>query len=323
MGPFSVRLAPTPRLLGDEELDALYVHIQQTLVKYMTTVAGSGLDIRYFVITDVGIQKYEANVSTLRFGEAAFAFGRTTPDVLSPDPVEIEDWIRQAIDTELVNTLQETDFFYVTDAVYVSLTESGLDDNSVDSVLDDVVNLPNSNNAGGKSRADVALISSVAIASVAVLLLGALLVRSHHSRRNHGELQSPVSLGVTNEMSSYHSSREITTPSVTGSSRRDLLPKEQEVSSGPSPRPQSRSMDIYSGGITASDARSIADSESSWTVATEMGDSAAVHSVATHSSAAGLVTTESFEHDRQVHLQKDMLTTSWSGQNAMAEGRRP
>lgn len=324
MGPFSVRLAPTPRLLGDEELDALYVHIQKTLVNYMTDVAGSGLEIRYFVITDVGIQKYDANVSTLRFGEAAFAFGRATPDVSSPDAVEIENWIRQAINTELVTALQETDFFYVTDAVYVSLTESGLGDNSgVDGVREDnVVNSPESNE-GNKSRADVALISSVAIAGVAVLLLGALLVRSHNSRRNHGELRSPASLAVTNDTSSHQSSHASFTPSITVSSRRDLLPKEQEVPSGPSEVQQPRNMGIYSVGNTASDARSLADSESSWTVATEMGDSAAVHSVATHPSAAGLVTTESFEHDRHVHLQKDMLTTSWSGQNGTAEALRP
>lgn len=81
------------------------------------------------------------------------------------------------------------------------------------------------------------------------------------------------------------------------------------------------------------DGRSVADSESEWTVATEAGDSMALKSVFAASSSAGsllkmgpttssnqqpqdplgLALSESFERDRQVAITKDMLTGQWSG----------
>ena len=66
MGPFSVKLAPTPLPLEGAALDSLYVYIQETLVDFMKGQAQSGLTVRYFVMTDIGVQETEGNVSTLR-----------------------------------------------------------------------------------------------------------------------------------------------------------------------------------------------------------------------------------------------------------------
>jgi hypothetical protein len=80
---------------------------------------------------------------------------------------------------------------------------------------------------------------------------------------------------------------------------------------------------------TSDDGRSIADSESEWTVATEAGDTMALKSIlpsalmANKNSAnvasnkndhhLNLVLSESFERDRKVAITKDMLTGQWSG----------
>lgn len=330
LGPFLVRLAPTPRRLGDEELDALYVHIQNTLLDYMSQVTDTGLIVQYFVITNVGISALEDNVSTLRFGEAACAFERVDPDVPSPDSVLIQEWIRQAIDTRLVDELQETDFYYVTRANFVSLTEIGLDNsnNNADGVQQGGTGADVSRDGNGDDtgRAGVVMIASVVIASVAVMLLAALLVKNHRSRWRAGgdgrtEVRSPVSL-ESNDLSHRTATMP---PSIMLDPRRasssTMRAYEQELASSPAlpqHHPTTRSLEYSS-----SDARSLADSESSWTVATEMGDSAAVHSIATHGgagAAGGLVATESFERDRQVYLQKDMLTTTWSGYGGRGGG---
>lgn len=67
------------------------------------------------------------------------------------------------------------------------------------------------------------------------------------------------------------------------------------------------------------DGRSIAGSESEWTVATEAGDSMAIKSihpnvlVPNSPNTSALMLSESFERDRQVAITKDMLTGQWSG----------
>jgi hypothetical protein len=69
------------------------------------------------------------------------------------------------------------------------------------------------------------------------------------------------------------------------------------------------------------DGRSLAGSESEWTVATEAGDSMAIKSIHPNAgliapnspNTSALMLSESFERDRQVAITKDMLTGQWSG----------
>ena len=322
-GPFSIKVAPTPTRLEEDALDSLYIHIQSTLVDFMRTrTTGSGLNVLYFVMTDIDIEDMDGNVSTLRIGEGAAAFDvAAVGDV--PPPQKIEEWMQEAIDTQLVERLQETPFYYIQQARFVSLSETngggGNNNNNAAGAEEDINIDSRSNGSGESSGANAALTSSVAVAGAAILILGALLVRSHRNHRSTRTLSmDTATLGSSGLQSQAPPATcNTTAPSVTVTPApipvRPMTPtpsysaSQEEPSSPPrmeSSTPVSR--------VTTDDSRSIADSESSWTVATETGDSAAVYSVATHPSAA-LASTESFEHDRKVYLQKDMLTTTWSG----------
>lgn len=314
MGPFLLKLAPTPLPIKPDALDALYVYIQQTLVSYMSTVQqGNGWAIKYFVMTDIEIVESEGNVSTFRIGEGAAAFDvQSTEDV--PATTQIESMIRAAIENTLVPRLEDTEFYYVQEARYVSISDSAAD-NGADGIQDGG-GLPRAAAGGNGNGANAALAASVAVAGVAILLLGALLIRSQRRRDMATEVHSPVSLETTASTMTHRSSRAspMAAPTMTLPTRTSSIYAEEQSSSPP--RPTTSRFD---------DARSLAESDSSWTVATETGDSAAVHSIATNPSqytAPGVVASESFENDRQPYLQKDMLTTQWSGQN-MAAGTLP
>lgn len=315
MGPFSLKLAPTPVPFRDAALDSLYVYIQETLVDYMSSVKGSGWTVKYFVMTDIDVLETEGNVSTLRIGEGAAAFDvDSAADV--PDVDRIQIMIRAAIETTLVDRLQTTEFYYVQQARVVTLPDAansgGNGNDRPTSGIQDGGEFT-APQGGGGNGANAALTASVAVSGVAILLLAALLIRSN--RRRHditSEVHSPVSLETTRSSVAPPpmSSRAQSPPVPT---RMSSIYAEEQASSPPqSPmRPPSRS----------DDARSLAESESSWTMATEMGDSAAVRSIASNLSqysAPAVVAAESFEHERQVYLQKDMLTTQWSGHNVPA-----
>lgn len=323
MGPFSVKLAPTPLPLEGAALDSLYVYIQETLVNFMKGQAQSGFEVLYFVMTDIGVQETEGNVSTLRIGEGAAAFDVIPPsgdnrnDEAVPQPQQIEAWMRTAIDTRLVGRLESTEFYYVQEARFVSLAEAPA--NVPNNALADETArgmIPGSSSSGN-SRAETALRTSLILAGIAIVLLGALLVRSHRQRQR--EL-APSAVTLENSTSDASQPRELSMRNdmdiaVDSSSALPAAPLSPVRQSYANPNEEPSSPPRTSSRLD--DARSLADSESSWTVATEMGDSAALHSVTTHPSQA-LVSTESFEHDRQVYLQKDMLTTTWSGNNAVS-----
>ena len=311
---FFVKLAPTPLTLDGKLLNEFYVILQEFLRETINDETGNGLPLLYFVMTDISPEETEGNVSTLSVGEGAATFGPVTrngnnDNIPLPKQEQIEAWLRTAIDTRLVDKLQDTDFYYVQEARFVSAAESASNRGPNNSIVDEVAGVTPSTAKNGNSRADAALRASVIMAGVAIILLGALLVRSHRQRQR----EMPPTVVLENDTCASQApqqqpriesipSEPDTIPVVAATPIRNTSSSpEEEVASSP-PR-------------TPSDARSLADSESSWTVATEMGDSAALHSVATHPSQA-IVSTESFEHDRQVYLQKDMLTTAWSGNNA-------
>jgi hypothetical protein len=296
VGPFSLQLAPTPFTFNPDALDLLYVYIQQTLLEYMNLqAADSGLNVLYFVMTDIGLSEMDGDVSTLRIGEGAAAFGAPGENAGSvPSDTQVESWIRAAIDTQLVGHLEETEFYYVQEARFVSLTG---DRGAGAGALQEEEEPPIVTTSGGGSN--IALSASVAVAGAAVLLLGALLVKSQ--RQRHSETATPV-LG----------SASLDRGAPPSMSPRRYQPAEEQASS-PSPARSGR---------TDPDSRSLADSDvSSWTAGTEMGDSAALQSIATNQYAIpAVVATESFEHERQVYVQKDMLTTVWSGRNGVSPG---
>ena len=313
--PFSVRLAPTPLEWLPQTLNELYDVIHDVIVAYIGDRTPTGLSMRYFVMTEIGVQDANGNISILRIGEGAAAFDVTAPDrasVVTPTQEEIETWMREALDTNLVPAVNammaenydSTDFVDVQQARFISLSESavgGLQDGSIKEEA--------SRSSSSRSTANAALASSVAVAGVAILLLGALLVRAYRQRTR--EAVAPFALETA-------ASDSLDTAEVSARNRSSLRPSRQiplanEGIRSDSARPRTSSQ------ADSFDMRSLGESESSWTMATEVGDSLAVQSVVTHQSIAA-ASTESFEHDRQVYIQKDMLTTTWSGQNASGVG---
>jgi hypothetical protein len=91
-------------------------------------------------------------------------------------------------------------------------------------------------------------------------------------------------------------------------------------------QPKTSSDDVAPKSMAVVDERSLAESESEWTVATEAGDSMALKSICPNNATAmsrlgaaastEMILSESFERDRQVSLTKDMLTGQWSGRCA-------
>ena len=100
----------------------------------------------------------------------------------------------------------------------------------------------------------------------------------------------------------------------------DLSPKKRPrpaLSSTPASTPETTKEEAPPP-ATNTDSRSVADSESEWTVGTEAGDSMALKSLvppaaALHHPEPWGVWAESFERDRPVAISKDMLTGQWSG----------
>jgi hypothetical protein len=292
-----------------QALNQLHDVVHDVIVEHVRGKIPNGLSIRYFVMTDIGVQDMEGNISNLKIGEGSLAFDvatsdRESSDALVPTQRELELWMREAVNSNLVAALntklaenyEESDFVSVQQARYVSNSElaiEGLDDGEV-----------STQSARSSSSANTALATSVAVAGVAVLVLAALLVRSYRQRSS--EVIVPYALENADAPPADSSGATHQTRSRKPTRQEPLAVED---------RGRSRS----SQADNSSDVRSLAESESSWTMGTEMGDSIAVQSVATHPSI-GAVSTESFEHDRQVYIQKDMLTTTWSGQNATGSG---
>jgi hypothetical protein len=282
----------------------MYDVLQDVIVDHIRENTPVGFVLRYFVITDFNVQDLQGNVSVLRVGESAAAFDLTDPSETNmevPDQETVELWMKEAIDTQLVAAMNDmfsenydqTAFVELQQARYMSAT-----DTDVDGVQDGSISASRSRSGG--DGASTALSVSVAIAGVAILLLTALLVKSHRHRSK--EAVTPISLETTAAHSfdsGGHSSNSRPLRPILH------LPTVPEEASS-----QGRSGSV----VDSTDLRSLPESESSWTIATDVGDSTALQSGMTHASAA-IVSAESFEHDRQIYIQKDMLTTSWSGQN--------
>jgi hypothetical protein len=356
------------------------------------------LSLTYVLLTDIdGV--YSAgepgeSSTTLTMGEGVAAFyapGQNGAGAMNvPSEELVDDWVRQAIDTELVQKLATTKYGYVQQATYVSLDQQ--DDGNNDNTNaggggggeegeDDVSEVVSpreaetSNNGDGGPAMSVGLVAGVACAAALTLVVIAFLVgKSRQTKNARGGLQQ---YGASSSASGVSGSSAENDPALMldGTSRSrsrgpkaippgrayklddimddddldvDMLDDEEEQTNtcltigGGKKRmsPVTAATMAVARATSELECRSMAEmSDSDFTVSTEAGDSAALKSIGGGGGggvagyAGGLsffargggsgnsnmmtvppmVTAESFEHDRQVSLRKDMLTSPWSG----------
>ena len=266
-----------------------------------------------------------------------FDFGIAQYDSLpTPDAITINEWIGTAFTTKLLPNLKSN----YPDSVFASLENisyglqypqdpplidptnptnnstpnNGTTGNDTDTKDGDGGGTPDdsANTSKSSSRSNVPLIAGVAVGAAACMMIVLLVAKQR--RDNHKKDSTRV---LTHLALDFDDSKR---------------PRNGTKSAETSPS-SSKGADANHKADTV-DARSVADSESEWTVATEAGDTQALKSITptlntTSASVVGantgnrtntmndrqinLIMSESFERDRPVAITKDMLTGQWSG----------
>jgi hypothetical protein len=335
------------------------------------------LSLTYVLLTDIdGVFTGEPeSTTTLTMGEGVAAFyAPGGPAAVQSVPSEelVDDWVRQAIDTELVNKLATTKYGYVQQATYVSLDQHDGNGNNTDSgggSGDDVSEVVSPREAQAQAAArpamTVGLVAAVACAGALTLVVVAFLVgKSRQNKNNAARLQYASSGGGSSrendpalmlDGTSRNSPKKVIPPGRTyklddddDDDDDDDMDEEEQTNTclkraKNNISPVTAATMAVARATSELECRSMAEmSDSDFTVSTEAGDSAALKSIGGGGGTSGgyggggggagssyfarfgggggrdmtvppMVTAESFEHDRQVSLRKDMLTSPWSG----------
>lgn len=189
-----------------------------------------------------------------------------------PSVGQLEVWIKEAVEKRLVEALQVTPFSFIDVSLYISDTVN----RGGDSVGIEQPTIPSND-----PTSPFVIVGST-VGAVAVLGLVALLAaRAKNDKENERRIDTRNS-GST----------------------------ESYGRSPPYDSPAGASAVGAQGFIRTTD--SMVGSESSFTVNSEPGDSAAIKSLPSESlPLANALTAESFERDVRVNLRKDMLTSTW------------
>ena len=288
-GSFQLLLAKTPSSLTGDNVDDLFRILQDVIRAYMEQKlleAPESTSLSYVFLADVNARTRNEQ-TTLSFplgGVAKFTGGPT------PSTAQVELWVEEAIEQTLVDALQGTVFDGIEYAIYISGKTSDSDNDST------VVSGTRGEleSSGSDDDSPVAVIVGSA---AGVLVVAALLAAYVRRNPKHKDNLVPVTSGSLSSHSNPNS------PSA-----RDFA-VEYDGDNAFSARRQ-----------PLGDSASIAESESSFTVNTEAGDSMALKSLPTTAQAQDFVASESFERDLRVSLRKDMLTSAWIEQ-APGSGR--
>lgn len=297
-GSFEQILAKTPVELSFREVDDIHAimseviqsHVEEKLaVESSEARTTTQAELTYLFLGNMFVT-FRNEQTTLSFpsgGVAAFASSNTAS---IPTVAQLNTWVREALETNLLPALHSTSQFRnIEYAAY--LTDRTNNDT------------PSQVKRGDDSLNDENLGAGVIAGSTvagAVLLVGvvALFVKQRQQLRKDDSIK-PVPL-------------------------ENILSDEEELQHSPPRRPTEDRGEHPQ--VLAAPSRSIPHnassgasivSESSFTVTTEAGDSQAVKSLKSGTGPSTnrmlIPPTESFEKDvrRRVHLQKDMLTSTW------------
>ena len=298
VSPFSVTLVGTARELKPSELGELLLILEETVFDYASLQSvddgDSDSELRWIKFNAVTQEFNRALQSVdVRVGAGGFRYARYS----APSETTGDAWVREALEGNLMSELKQNDLFSVLTDVYFDFkdpVDEEEEEEEGDGGIITAVDERAVDNGSSKDKTPI-IAGSVAGAAVVVLVIGLLAYRRR--RKQQVEIED---MGRLDENS-------------------------KDSARGPFAANEGAPRRI-------DDGRSIADSESDWTVATEAGDSTALKSLhnngkplvnpKTNSNGRSgqMVLSESFERDRQVAISKDMLTGLWSG--AVSPGQR-
>lgn len=298
--PFEVRLDGTPRALGVSEVDAVHSVLESTISDYFMSVQDqfpTGTSLDYVLLGLVSSRhEDEESTTTISIANGVVSFlgdASVSMFVDTPSDMQVNQWVKEAVNTGLLESLSNTPYYYVEDAVYVDEDAEFSEVERGNEMLQ------------GSESSDIKVGAIVGPLSAGVVLLGLLGMLLIKRRRNNQEGKD-LALAVQH---SKDSGFDVTEVDDAVTDLNDSMERSSPRSFG---RPLARNS-------MSMDGKSISDSEEEWTVATETGDSLALKSVAAGQNVkfvadVPVMSAESFERERNVNLRKDMLTTPWSGQ---------
>jgi len=276
ISPFKVLLKGTLVKLEPTALNDLLRRTENLLFTHIETKdMPADASLKYVLLSSItSTFNDDADESTLQLAAGVIALD-TTDASKTPSVAAVNDWVREAIDTKMADSLQGTPYYYVTEATYV--VEEG------PTIVGGLERGEASPGEGNDSKVGV-IVGSICAACACVVLLVLFVKR----RRNVDKVLEVKPRKGHDDKTAANESFD-----------RDLSPMKTSVP------------------IENNETKSVAGSESDWTVNTEAGDSAALKSIPHGSqvlvAVPSSVSTESFERDRPINLRKDMLTSAWSG----------
>ena len=346
--PFQLKLSKYSSIFTESELYALrdtMEYVALTDIKNFTgstsTPMGQIELIKFGGAKQVYISDYQVILVKFDFGIAQY---NSLP---IPSAVAINEWIGMAFTTKLLPKLKSkypNSTFTVLENVsyglqypqdpsfsYPNSTSTGTSNsssNGTDVTGDGGTNTTDETSSSSKSssRSNIPLIAGVAVGGAACMmfiLLGLVAKqRRDTNRRGSSRELTHTTLDLDPTPSSQKKMKK--QPRLNGTNSAETSPSSSKGGGNSTSNNNNK--------VDTTDVRSVADSESEWTVATEAGDTMALKNIATSLNSGNengpsptnwsnskndrqvnLVLSESFERDRTVAITKDMLTGQWSG----------
>lgn len=324
---FQIMMSPSPYELDISSQDEFHRLAERVLFDYMSeqmyrnVLVYSDVELQYVLLGKMQSQHTPGDENVRRLQDTTAASGGSTTLTLSsgvasflgaglvPSVKQVNKWVQEAIDQQLVQYLQEqgTDFYYVGESVFVSNPNPT------------PVSQPEEQKGKSSNNKTGMLVGVIVACVVAVALLGMLVARRQFglfggsgSKRmfdqeldsvNDSEKSKKGDADTVNESYETDGSPDRrTSPSkhgfvndnnkVLSVTRMQQLPEQEHAYDA--------------------DAGSVSD----FTVKTEAGDTTVLKTINHQQIMAvvpAMINSESFERERPVNLRKDMLTSAWSG----------
>lgn len=291
LSPFRLALIGAERALDATELNDFLLMAETVVFQYATSRSADYM-LRWVKFNSI-VQTFSPQLqgTYLDIGVGAFSFDYYPV----PSHEVVMTWVQESLENNLMPILKSSSHFTTLTVIEFELVRNIGISNDV-SPTDIKVASNEANNSNSHTPAILA--GTVTVAAVLVIFIAVLALLRRH--KQHVEIENLRQLdGDMKQGTNLVSTRG----------------------------GHSASLDQHAQRRVTDDGRSLADSESEWTVATEAGDSTALKSLCNANSKVILnpyatnnndlnirmVMSEAFERDRQVAISKDMLTGLWSG----------
>jgi hypothetical protein len=301
LDPLTVRLSPRTSILSNLDLRFLQNTMEVMAIEHIVAIENGGSRKRHLASSQFEYVRFGAAKQVYNdAGTAIVTFALVVAQFSShptPDADTVRSWIEQSLaPANLLLELQSSD---TTSFATLNNVSAAFVESSGEPSTNGTTSSPTTEETQNSTE-HTNSVPIIAGAAVGGLVVSALLLAAFSKRRRREviPMESPVHLADTDFSSSSPTKKQPRSAHTTPASTPDTKPETSAV-----------------------DTRSIADSESEWTVGTEAGDSMALKSLVPPSAAAAVslrhpepwVLSESFERDRPVNITKDMLTGQWSG----------